>query len=106
MEANQVKMMQDQVVLTGRVAGLRIFTLPEFGIRVAFTIEIVGQQPIFCAVEGNPARVFITLCCDGDIVTVTGFHETRPSTAAANTPWTGRFRVRAVYTAQDFWLAA
>jgi hypothetical protein len=99
--------------------GWRISTVPEFGTRGAFTIEAgpedrawdvpwiaMEQQSVFCAVEGDPARKFIAHCCDGDIVTVKGFHETRPSTAAANTPWTGRFRVRAVYTAPDFLLIA
>lgn len=98
--------MQNQVVLNGRVGGLRFFTLPEFGTRATFTIEAVGQRPLVCAVEGDPAREFSTHYCDGDIVTVAGFFETRPSTAAGNTPWAGRFRVRAVYTAQDSLLAA
>jgi hypothetical protein len=98
--------MQDQVVLTGRVTGLRIFTLSEFGTRAAFTIEVMGQQPLFCAVEGNPARKFVTHCCDGDTVTVAGFHENRPSTAAANTPWVTRFRVRQVHPVEDLWHAA
>jgi hypothetical protein len=42
----------------------------------------------------------------GDIVTVKGFDEPRPSTAAANTPWNGRFRVRAVDLAEDIRVAA
>ena len=97
--------MQQQVVLTGRVAGLHTFTLPEFGGRASFTIEGTGYRPIVCAVEGDPARDFISRCCEGDMVTVTGFHETRPSTAATNTGWAGRFRVHAVHFAEDVWLA-
>jgi hypothetical protein len=40
------------------------------------------------------------------MVTVRGIHEPRPSTAAANTPWLGRFRVRAVRVAEDARFAA
>jgi hypothetical protein len=52
------------------------------------------------------AREFLAHYFEGDIVAVTGIHEPRPSTAAANTPWSGRFRVRAVRLAEDALFAA
>jgi hypothetical protein len=93
-------------VLTGRIARLLAFKVPEFGIRASFTIEATEGGSVICAVEGNFAREFITRYCEGDVVTVSGFHEPRPSTAAANTPWNGRFRVRAVRVAEEALLAA
>jgi hypothetical protein len=35
-----------------------------------------------------------------------GFHEPQPSTAAVNTPWRGRFRVRGIRIVEDVALAA
>lgn len=95
-----------EVILTGRIAGLRISTLPEFGIRASFTIEDTGKGPVVCAVEGNIARKFVTRYRQGDIVTVRGIHEPRPSTAGANTTWAGRFRVRDACVIEDARLAA
>ena len=91
---------------TGRIANLAMFSLVEFGTRASFKIECGAQSPIACAVEGNVAREFIAHYCEGDIVAVTGVDEPRPSTAAANTPWLGRFRVHAVRVAEDARLAA
>jgi hypothetical protein len=91
---------------TGRIVDLVITTVTEFGTRASFSIERVGQCPVFCCVDGNVARELITHYCDGDFVTITGFNEPRPSTAAANTPWPGRFRVRRVHIAEDALLAA
>lgn len=95
-----------ECILTGRISGPAIFRVPEFGTRTSFTIVDEGRCPVVCAVEGDVAREFVTRCCEGDIVTVTGFYEARPSTAAANTPWTGRFRVHAVHIAEEARLAA
>jgi hypothetical protein len=49
-----------------------------------------------CAVAGNVAREFITHYSEGDMLVVKGFDEARPSTAAVNTPWADRFRVREI----------
>src|SRR5215472_12445278 len=83
-----------QRVLAGRIADLVITTVTEFGTRASFRIERAGQCPVFCCVDGNIARELITHYGEGDSVAVTGFDEPQPSTAAPNTPWPGRFRVR------------
>ena len=98
--------MTQECILTGRITRLAIFRVPEFGTRASLQIERAGQPPAICAVEGDIARKFVKYYCEGDIVVVTGFHEPRPSTAAANTPWFGRFRVRDIRTAEDVHLAA
>ena len=97
--------MQERI-LTGCIANLTIFSLVEFGIRASFRIEGAAQSPVMCAIDGEIARQFVAHYCEGDIVTVTGFDEPRPSTAAANTPWLGRFRVRTVRAVEDRRLAA
>jgi hypothetical protein len=81
---------------SGRIADLSIFNVQEFGLRAGFKIERPGQAPIVCAVSGEVAQKFVGRYREGDIVVVGGVHEPRPSTAAGNTPWNGRFRVRAV----------
>ena len=91
---------------TGRIAGLVSFRVPEFGTRARFKVEDMGRSPVVCAVEGDVAREFITRYREGDEVTVTGIYESRPSTAAANTPWVPRYRVRAVKFAEATRLAA
>ena len=91
---------------TGRIAGLVIFRVPEFGTRARFKVEDMERPPVVCAVEGDVAREFITRYREGDEVTVTGIYESRPSTAAANTPWVPRYRVRAVKFAEATRLAA
>ena len=91
---------------TGRIAGLVIFRVPEFGTRARFKVEDMGRSPVTCAIEGDIAREFIARYREGDEVTVTGICEPRPSTAAANTPWVPRYRVRNVQVAQDTRLAA
>ena len=90
---------------TGRITGLVIFRVPEFGIRARFKVEDMGRSPVVCAVEGDVAREFITRYRKGDEVTVTGIYEPRPSTAA-NTQWVPRYRVRAVKFAEATRLAA
>jgi hypothetical protein len=97
--------MQERI-LTGRIANLIIFSLVEFGTRASFKIEGAAQGRAVCAIDGDVARLFIAHFGEGDIVTVSGFDEPRPSTAAANTPWPGRFRVCAVFAAEDARLAA
>jgi hypothetical protein len=69
-------------------------------------IERAGQAPVFCCVADHVARDFVPHYYEGDLVAVTGFYEPKPSTAAANTPWTGRLRVRAVRVAGEACLAA
>jgi hypothetical protein len=96
----------EERIVTGRIAGLAIFDLPEFGTRARFMVEATGTCPVVCAIEGNIAREFIAHYCEGDLVAVRGMHEARPSTAAANTPWAGRFRVRGMVGAEDARLAA
>lgn len=91
---------------TGRIAGLVIFRVPEFGARASFTIEGTGRSSIVCAVEGDVAREFITRYCEGDEVSVRGIYEPRPSTASANSPWVSRFRIRAAQLAKEHLTAA
>ena len=91
---------------TGRITGLVIFRVPEFGTRARFKVEDMGRSPVVCAVEGDVAREFIARHREGDEITVTGIYEPRPSTAAANTPWVPRYRVRAVQFAEATRLAA
>jgi|SRR5215469_12714438 len=98
--------MWHQRVLTGRIANLVVFSVVEFGIRARFKIESASKRPVVCAVDGDLARKFIAHYREGDIVVVSGFDEPRPSTAAANTPWPGRFRVRDIRVAEDIRLAA
>ena len=98
--------MPHQRVLTGRIVNLVVFSLVEFGTRASFKIEGIAQCPVLCAVDGDLARNFIVHYREGDIVVVSGFDEPQPSTAAANTPWSGRFRVRDIRVAEDIHLAA
>jgi hypothetical protein len=92
--------------VTGRIVRLAIFSVPEFGIRASFTIDETGRLPVVCAAEGDVAREFIGSYSEGDTVVVTGVYEQRPSTAAANSPWVARFRVRDVRALEDARLAA
>ena len=97
--------MTQECILAGRITRLAIFRAPEFGTRASFHLECAGR-PIVCAVSGDVAREFIAHYCEGVPVVVNGFHETRPSTAAVNTPWYGRFRVRGIRIVEDVRLAA
>ena len=98
--------MTQECILTGRITRLTIFRVPEFGTRASFHLESAGRPPAICAVSGDVAREFIAHYGDGDIVVVSGVPESRPSTAAANTPWRGRFRVRDIRIVEDVRLAA
>ena len=91
---------------TGRITGLVIFRVPDFGTRAMFKVEDLGRSPVVCALEGDVAREFIARYREGDEVTVTVIYEPRPFTAAANTPWVPRYRVRAVKFAEATRLAA
>jgi hypothetical protein len=97
--------MQEQI-LTGRIAGLVIFRLSEFGRRASFRIECAERGPVICCIAGDVPEEFITHFSEGDMVAVRGIHEARPSTAPTNVQWAGRFRVRAVCAAEGPGLAA
>jgi hypothetical protein len=100
------EIMTQQCTLTGRITRLAVFTVPEFGTRASFIIECAGKCPTVCGVAGDVAREFIAHYGEGDVVDLRGVHEPRPSTAAAKTPWAGRFRVLDVRVAEDVLLAA
>jgi hypothetical protein len=85
---------------------LLIFSVPEFGTRASFTLGETGPLPVVCAAEGDVAREFIGHYSEGDKVEIKGVYEPRPSTAAANSPWVARFRVRDVCIMEDARLAA
>jgi hypothetical protein len=93
-------------ILTGRITNVVITTVPEFGTRASFRMECAPQSSVFCCVSDDVAREFIAHYREGDMVAVRGFDEPRPSTAAANTPWGGRFRVREARVAEEARLAA
>ena len=93
-------------ILIGHVTGLRIFTVPEFGMRASFRLECCGQCSIICCVAEDVVREFVTYYREGDIVAVQGTYEPRPSTASAMTPWAGRFRVRTLSVSDVIWAAA
>ena len=59
-------------VLAGRITGLRVFSVPEFGTRASFKLECRERGPVTCAVEGDVAREFLSYCREGDWVTLTG----------------------------------
>jgi len=99
-----VHVMLEEHVLAGRIVDLRVVTVPEFGMRASFRLDCAGQRSVICGVAEDVARRFIAFYREGDIATVRGTYETRPSTASANTPWAGRFRIHAlpsVAAAQD-----
>jgi hypothetical protein len=98
--------MTQECMLTGRITRLATFRVREFGTRARFHLECAGRPATVCAVAGDVAREFVKHYCEGDIVVVTGLHEPRPSTAAANTPWSGRFRVCDIRVVEDVLLAA
>jgi hypothetical protein len=98
--------MTQECTLTGQITRLAVFTVPEFGTRASFIIECAGRSPKVCAVAGDVAREFIAHYREGDVVALSGVHEPRPSTAAAKTPWAGRFRVLDVRVAKDALRAA
>lgn len=93
-------------VLVGRITGLRLFSVPEFGTRASFKLECRERGSVTCAVEGDVTREFLSYCREGDLVALTGVDEPRPSTASLNTAWSGRFRVRALRVLESASLAA
>jgi len=99
-----VRVMQQEHVLAGRINDLTVMTVPEFGVRASFRLDCAGQRSVICCVADDVARKFVALYREGDIATVRGTYETRPSTASADTPWADRFRIHAlpsVAAAQD-----
>ena len=99
-----VRLMLQEHVLAGRIVDLTVMTVPEFGMRASFRLDCPGRRPVICCVADDVARKFIALYREGDIATVKGTYETRPSTASASTPWADRFRIHALPTlsaAQD-----
>ena len=98
-------MMQEHLLI-GRIADLRIFSVPEFGTRASFKLECSGQCAVACCIAGDVACEFLAFCREGDIVGAEGNYEPRPSTASAKTPWTSRFRVRALRILESVRIAA
>jgi hypothetical protein len=93
-------------LLVGRITGLRIFRVPEFGTRASFSLQRLGQCPVTCCAAGDVARELVTFYCEGDTVAMSGVYEPRPSTASAKTPWAGRFRVRGLRIVESAGIAA
>ena len=91
-----VRVMQQEHVLAGRINDLTVMTVPEFGMRASFRLDCAGQRSIMCCVADDVARELIAFYREGDMATVRGTYETRPTTASANTPWAGRFRIHAL----------
>src|SRR5262249_1197167 len=79
--SQEAAMLQEHFLI-GRITGLRIFKVPEFGTRASFKLEGPEQGSVTCAVAGDVARDFVTDYREGDIVAVTGTAEPRPSTAS------------------------
>jgi hypothetical protein len=98
-------MMHEQFLI-GRITGLQIFKVPEFGTRACFRLQCSGQYSVICGVAGDVAREFVTYYREGDIIAVKGIYEPRPSTASSKTLWAGRFRVRALRVAEAIGVAA
>ena len=98
--------MMQEYFLIGRITRLRIFKVPEFGARVSFRLERLGQVPVTCSVAGDVAREFVTYYGEGDFIAVNGLYEPRPSTASPQCPWAGRFRVCALRVLEEAGLAA
>ena len=93
-------------VLIGRITGLQIFKVPEFGTRASFRLQCSGQCSVICGVAGDIAREFVTYYREGNIIALKGIYEPRPSTASSRTPWAGRFRVRALRVVEAIGAAA
>jgi hypothetical protein len=87
-------------VLVGRITGLQIFTVPEFGTRVSFKIECAERRRAACCIAGDIAREFIANYREGDMIAIRGAYEPAPSTASSRTSWAGRFHVCALHTLQ------
>jgi hypothetical protein len=95
-----------ELTVTGRIVRLSIFAVPKFGTQASFTLGETGPLPVVCAAEGDVVREFIGHYSGGEKVEVKGVYEPRPSTAAANSPWVTRFRVRDGCIMEDARLAA
>jgi len=84
----------EQQQYSGRITGLAIHELQEFGMRASFTIEVPGRYSIPCVASGVLARSLAAKITEGDWVLVSGIAEERPTSASSETPWRGRLRVR------------
>src|SRR6516225_6604215 len=84
------------LVVVGRIAGLQIFSVPQFGTRASFRLEWPGQDSVTCRVDGDVARELVASYFEGDVIAVKGAYEPRPSTASPKTPWSSQFCVRAL----------
>lgn len=60
-------------LLVGRIAGLRVFRVLEFGTRASFRLQCLRECPVTCSVAGALARELVTFYCEGDMVAVSGF---------------------------------
>ena len=79
--------------LIGRIAGLQIFSVPQFGTRASFRLEYPGQDSVACCVAGDVAWELVASYFEGDVIEVKGAYKPRPSTASPMTPWSPRFCV-------------
>lgn len=82
--------------LIGRIAGLQIFSVPQFGTRASFRLEYPGQHSVTCCVAGDVARELVASYFEGDVIAGKGAYEPRPSTASPKTPRSPRFCVDAL----------
>jgi hypothetical protein len=83
--------------LVGRIAGLRVLWVPEFGTRASFRLQYLRECLVTCCVAGALARELVLL--RGRYGGGERCYEPRRSTASPKTPWAGRFRVRDLHIA-------
>ena len=84
------------LVVVGRIAGLQIFSVPQFGTRASFRLEWPEQDAVTCRVDGDVARELVASYFEGDVIAVNGAYEPRSSTASPKTPWIPRFCIQAL----------
>ena len=94
------------LVVVGRIAGLQIFSVPQFGTRASFRLEWPGQDSVTCRVDGDVARELVASYFEGDVIAVKGAYEPRPSTASPKAPWIPRFCIQALCGPEAVGLAA
>jgi len=94
------------LVVVGRIAGLQIFSVPQFGTRASFRLEWPGQDSVTCRVDGDVARELVASHFEGGVIAVKGAYEPRPSTASPKTPWIPRFCIQALCGPEAVGLAA
>jgi hypothetical protein len=59
-------------LLVGRIAGLRVFRVPEFGTRASARLRCLRECSVTCCVAGALARELVTFYCEGAMVAVSG----------------------------------